>query len=726
MPKFPHPTLALAALLSTAVPARADVHDAVDWPAFLGRQDEVWNRLPDRWGNGVLLGDGLLGANVFTTDGGTALQWRVGRTDVAFHGNRLPIGELVLHPVGRITGGTLRLSLWDAELTGVVHTTAGDIRLRSFTHADRPVQVIRLQSDPGEAACRWEWRPGLAVNPRLVFQKKPPPDAERNPPPVVSDAGDVHLCAQPLLDGNGYATAWTDRPTPDGRELLLTVGFGKAADATVEATAAVHRAATVAPAELARSHQAWWHRYWPRSFVSVPDDRLQAFYDIQMYKLASATRADRPAIDLQGPWTAPTPWPKIWWNLNLQLTYWPLYTANRLELAQSLRKLLADHAAALAANAGPLSVDSAFVGRATGYDCVTTPPDGPEVCNLPWACHDLWLQYRRSMDESLLRDTLFPLLRRSINFYLHHLKPDATGTLHLDVGYSPEYPNQPTPNPDCNIDLALLRWGCQTLIDANDRLKLSDPLRPTWVDTLKRLVPYPTDGTGLRISASMPLAVSHRHFSHLLMVYPLYLMTPDDPGQRTLIERSLAHWMGMPAALQGYSYTGASSISSLLGRGDDALMYLDRLLDKRVLPNTLYQESGPVIETPLAAAASVNDMLLSGWGGRLHVFPAVPAAWPDVTVANLAGDGGFRVSAVRVAGRTRWVQVTSLAGEPCVIQTDAPRLHATGATCRETSPGRYAIALPEGGTATLFADTPDATIAPVVPLRPREHAWGLP
>ena len=36
--------------------------------------------------------------------------------------------------------------------------------------------------------------------------------------------------------------------------------------------------------------------------------------------------------------------------------------------------------------------------------------------------------------------------------------------------------------------------------------------------------------TGYLIGRDQPLAVSHRHFSHLLMVYPLHLVTGQTPG----------------------------------------------------------------------------------------------------------------------------------------------------------------------------------------------------
>ncbi len=54
------------------------------------------------------------------------------------------------------------------------------------------------------------------------------------------------------------------------------------------------------------------------------------------------------------------------------------------------------------------------------------------------------------------------------------------------------------------------------------------------------------------------------------MIYPLYIMNLDQPENRELVTKSLNHWMGMPKALRGYSYTGAASISAVMGRGDDA------------------------------------------------------------------------------------------------------------------------------------------------------------
>src|ERR1017187_6902981 len=231
------------------------------------------------------------------------------------------------------------------------------------------VQVIQLQPTAGEKSCRFDWEPGLAADPRKIYQKTPIPENEKNPDPQFSESAGVHLCAQSLFTGAQHATAWTEVPGPDGaRVVLLSVGFSKNDDAVPKAVASVSQAVATGLDKLASTHRDWWHQYWPESFLSIPDTRLESFYWLQMYKLASATRADRIAIDLNGPWFNTPPWPKIWWNLNIELTYWPVLTANRLELGEPLCKMIDDGKAALAANARQFSFDSYAIeiGRAHG------------------------------------------------------------------------------------------------------------------------------------------------------------------------------------------------------------------------------------------------------------------------------------------------------------------------------------------------------------------------
>lgn len=248
-----------------------------------------------------------------------------------------------------------------------------------------------------------------------------------------------------------------------------------------------------------------------------------------------------------------------------------------------------------------------------------------QVGLLPWTCHNLWLQYRFSMDESILRNTIYPVLTRAINYYLHFLKEGTDGKLHMPPTYSPEYDDV----ADCNFDLSLLRWGCETLIESAKILKVNDPLISTWKNTLAKLTDYPqNDKEGFMIGKDMPYAYSHRHYSHLLMVYPLYLVNADQAGSRELVEKSVKHWFSMPNQLKGYSLTGASSIAASFGYGDESLSKLNDLFSMFLRPNTLYKEGNPpVMETPLSGAQCIHDMLIQSWGGKIRIFPAVPTKW---------------------------------------------------------------------------------------------------
>ena len=147
-------------------------------------------------------------------------------------------------------------------------------------------------------------------------------------------------------------------------------------------------------------HRRWWHYYYPESFISIPDQRLESFYWIQMYKLASATRADSFPIDNQGPWLTSTPWPGLWFNMNVQMSYSPIYTANRLHLGMSLIHSLEGHQDQLIRNVPEAyRADSAGLGRSSSYDLNSPVTD--EVGNLTWVMHNCWRHYRYAMDDQI-------------------------------------------------------------------------------------------------------------------------------------------------------------------------------------------------------------------------------------------------------------------------------------------------------------------------------------
>ena len=737
--------LGLLVVLGTAAVGKSAAKDLVDvqvdWPAFLARQDLIWEALPDRFDAGAFLGNGLLGATIYR-DGPNRFRWEMGRADVTEHRRdnaRLPIGGLVLTTAGAIQGGTLRLDLWNAEVRGEIKTDQGTLSFRSFIHTAEMALFIDIEATGNEQDAKFAWESRPAVDRANDY-----PANQANPASRQEILNGIALCEQSRFAGGAFATAWSEKPADKGRRVVLSIADtfpGNAA--TVEAVATVKKNLATDFAGLLKAHRAWWHNFYPQSFVSIPDPKAESFYWIQFYKLASASRPDRVPVDLLGPWYRSTGWPRIWWNLNIEILYLPVYTGNHLELGESFVNFLDQKRTNFFRNAKAIWKfdDCATVPHTTDYEGLrgdgTLAPDGYiNPGDFTWALHNYWQQYRYAMDARMVTDqqrhAFYPLLKGSINLYLHLLQKGADGKLHLPTLHSPEYGNA----KDNNYNLALLRWECATLIELNRRYKLKDSQLPEWENVLRNLADYPTDANGLRIGADLPFAHSHRHWSHMLMIHPLHIMTDEQAENRELITRSIQHWLAVDNSREvyGWSRASAASLYATLGEGDSALDQIHRhMADTRfVQPNTQYTEGDPVIECSIVLNRSLQDMLLQSWGNKLNVFPAVPKAWDTAVFHDLRAEGAFLVSAERTAGRTQWVRIKSLAGEPCRVKPSlAGEVHAVSRgrpiSLKALDNGVYAIELAKGDEVLLYsgATVPRPVITPI-PANPDAcNPWGV-
>lgn len=747
---------------------------SIAWPQFLARHDLLWTSTPTDLNSAPWFGNGLIGSMLWQE--GDRLRLQVFRNDVedyrsfdygyvGYTRSRLQIGSFYWQPKGKITGCNLRLHLHDATLRGTISTTAGKIEIEHFVHAEDHLIVTELKCSDEERLGEWIWEPATAeptrprvpTTPELVADyakeygiEKIVKQWQSNPPPII-EVGVVSTSTQKLDHGAEHSVAWQQK---DGR-LIVSIGKNYPTENVwfnAQAGTGREQALQVLESKLQESrtsdwrsiHTTWWSNYYERSFLSVPSPRVETVYWIQMYKLGSATRADRPMIDTAGIWQTPSTWPYITWNLNVQLCYIPCYTAGRFDIAESLIRTLWNCRENLRNNVRPVEwqSDSYWLGLATGSD-LDHPYDidGRNLHqnaggNLIWALHCVWLHCRHSMDASLTTDRLFPLLRGAVSYVLHLLHEGEDGLLHLPTTMSPEFGE----TKDATYDLALLRWGLQALIEISERHNLQDPQVDEWRVTLTKLPDYTTDTNGYAIGANTSFDKAHRHFSHLMQIYPLYLVT-DDQNQRGLIEKSIrhfyeinqkeyertGHWDGFAA----YTYTGLSSLSSAIGHGNDSLRFLNGFIDyDLVRPNSLYGEMGPCMESPLSAAQCVHDMLLQSWGGKIRLFPAMPDDWTDAVFHQLTAQGGFEVSARWKNSQLDWASITSKAGEPCVVTTALPEsaeLHIDGVvtTAVRDESGSIIIPLRAGETLVICHPGAELSVAPLPSDQRQQHWYGL-
>lgn len=649
------------------------------WATIVRDATLRWTRLPSSWQDGAFLGNALLGVTVYPGPQARSVKFVLGHNEVVDHRpeylgaigfSRLPIGWLELNLAGTITAIDWSLDIWDAELRGTLTTTAGSVSLTARVDNDTSALLVAVRSSAAETPI-WSF---TGLNGSTTRTTGRPPDYVRNPDPAQGVQGSTHYSAQTLLAGGGYATAWEAVGTGTQQLAGLVIRYSEVGGVpTDEAVAALRTVLATDQDRLVERHRRWWHRFYRASLVSIPDKRLQRFYWIQLYKMASASRRGGSVITEWGSWYPERGfnWPAVWWNLNVEVGTWFVQASNHRDL-DAVSTTIDRYRGNFELSVPPQHRNGErwALAHPLDYQCrpgtktVGTP--GVEITdnvgNLTWALHNVYLTYRYHMDRRLLHDVVLPVLERAVNFYLLFLTPGSDGALHLAATRSPEYANA----SDCTYDLSLLRWALRTLC--------RHTRHPRWQSTLRRLAPYATnDAEGILIGRSVEaggpdvrLADSHRHNSHLLWAYPIF-----EPGWEQLARKTFDHWASMQVRWHGYSLGIAASMAATMRSPEEALGYLRRfVVDREVIdnteltPNTMYREgNNKALESPFTGANAILDMLAHSGPGVLRVFPATPAAWADASVANLRAEGAFLVDAARSAGATDWVRVHSEAGE---------------------------------------------------------------
>ena len=681
------------------------VKENIDWRTFLAQQDPVWDTLNAYFYDGPMTGNGLIGSvlhrmdkNRFDADTDKFL-FEINRADLTdscsrrpegYYRSRMQIGRFEFKPAGKVLKTTWRINLWDAEVTGKIITDRGTVFIKHYTHATLPVMITEISKEGNEAADDFHFVAdvsGCLIDLKaLDYQEKGLYD--KNPLATQQNVNGILLHKQILKHTNSYfVVGSTSKREANKTTYYSTIEYSHPVKAAAFTAANILSTCLAEKADtLLTSHRRWWHNFYQKSFVEVPDARINNYYWIQQYSTGSCMRNNLQIMDLMGPWYAHTLWQGIWWNLNTQFMYGHLLSSNNLEAAAPLGKALDANWNALIQNVPEkYRYNSAGIGRASSFDMLSevNPDDSVapyynrETGNLTWAMHNYYQYYRYSMDDSLLLYKIYPLLKRSINLYIHLAFKTQDGKYHLPVTMSPEYKAA----ADCNYDLALFRWGLQTLIASAKRLKLNDPLLNQWEDLLTNLVDYPVNETGFMIGKDVALETAHRHFSHMMMIYPLGIFPASTNANETLIRTSINHWANLSGNdRSAWSYSWAAGAYAYLQDGNEAYKNLQSYFkfSKRKnyydLPgigdNTMYREVGMCAETPFSFVKSLNEMLLQSHNGIIKIFPAMPDVWQDASFVNLRTEGAFLISAVRKNRLTNFFSVEAQVSGQCVIQSD--------------------------------------------------------
>lgn len=720
--------------------------------AFLARHDLVYEDAPEVWHDGIPLGNGSIGAMLWGDGAPLKItldhcalwdlrtprhrdkryrfdhykklfkQGRISEVSDIFSFRRKSVVPSRLPPVrfeldfGRSPANyTARLNLAAATAAGKVGFAVGAVRWRAFLAAEEDVLVLKVL--PGKHP-----RVRLRVRTDHLSESARAQMKQRRFPQPCLGKGTLY---QAIPKNGGYLAAWRRiAGAGNGDTFLITLLKGEARSSLLREAESRLRRVTRNLRAARRAHITWWREFWKRSFLTVPDKRLQSMFYAEMYKLGCNQRENAPLpVALHGVWSPDgemPPWHGDYHlDMNVQMTYWPVYAANRLECALPLYKW----AVRL------LPVFRKYCKKFFGCDGAFAPcavgPNGERVYgyetteqwpgNGAWLAHHFWLHYRHTRDTDFLREMAYPYMREFMRLYCGILEKAADGRYHISLSTSPEY-GEDRPEAwgrDTTCDLTLARFLAETLIECVEILELDEPEAGHWRDILEHLAPYPSRATmsakkrkaleasvnhedmvfdwprmitsppkALFIKEDTPYAFSHRHFTHLLSIYPLgTLALEDGPEAREVIKHSLLNLCQRgESAWSCHGTTWAAGLAAHAGMPEMTARLLRECADHYTSANTfcmnadfrrtgLSRYMGPVmtLETGWSLAAVLMEMLLQSRRGTLRLFPAVPRAWREASFHGLRAEGGFLVSARMADGEVSWLQVTSELGLPCTV-----------------------------------------------------------
>lgn len=435
-----------------------------------------------------------------------------------------------------------------------------------------------------------------------------------------------------------------------------------------------------------KAHQLWWANHWKKSSISIPDAPLQKQWYITRYLMGAASRKGAPPISLQAVWTADNgkiaPWKgDFHHDLNTELSYWPFYSANDLEGASvfidHLEKNKPNYQAYTKAyfNAKGLNVPGVTTLKGTEMGGWIQYAFSPTVAC--WLAFHYDQQWKYSMDKAFLINQAYPWFSQVAEFIESITRINENGKRQLPLSSSPEFHDNSSNawfKQTTNYDLALMLYASKRAAELARLLgKAKDAAR--W-DALYKSFPSIAimPDNSLAVAPGVPYDFSHRHFSHLMAIYPLGLYKKELDA--SLINASLNQLDKIGSSgWVGYSFAWQGNLFAHAGNGEKAAKALRIFSEAFCLPTNGFHVNGDqsgkgyanatyrpfTLEGNFAFASGLQDMLIQSHAGFIEIMPALPSSWTDCAFRQLRTEGAFLVDAQKSNGLLNTITVKATA-----------------------------------------------------------------
>ncbi len=446
------------------------------------------------------------------------------------------------------------------------------------------------------------------------------------------------------------------------------------------------------------NHLNWWGNFWSKSTIDIPDSVLENQWYLEQYKFGSAARANTPPISLQAVWTADNgklpPWKgDFHHDLNTQLSYWPAYSGNHLDLEEgflnwlwkcreTFKQYTKNYFETNGINVpGVTTLEGQPMGGWIQYSF------GPTVS--AWLGQHFYLHWKYSMDNDFLKERAYPWIK-DVAIYLDEIsEKKADGTRKLPISSSPEINDNRIDawfTETTNFDLALIKFTYEKAAEMATELEYYVEAKK-WESVLNEWPDLAVAGEngGLAFAPDYPYQESHRHFSHLMAWHPLGIVdwSGGEKEQQIIIatlkdlEKYGSDWW------TGYSFSWLGNLYARAFMGEKAAETLRIFAENFCLPNSFHVNGEQhnrgyskfkyrpfTLEGNFAFASGIQEMLIQSHTGTIKVLPAVPDNWQNISFKGLRAEGAFIFDAIKTSGKISSVKIHAEKGG--VMQLENP------------------------------------------------------
>lgn len=428
----------------------------------------------------------------------------------------------------------------------------------------------------------------------------------------------------------------------------------------------------------------------------APDPQLAALcYQFGRYLLISSSRPGTQPANLQGIWNNDMnpPWDsKYTTNINTQMNYWAVESANLSECCQPLLKMIRE-----------VSVQGAAVAKenygARGWVLhqntdiwrVAAPMDGPTwgtfTVGGAWLTNELWEHYLFTKEKNFVTD-FYPLLKGSVEFFMDYLVEHPNKKwLVTNPSTSPEnFPASKNNKPyfdevtgsmipgtticaGSSIDMQILTDLFGNFEQAASILGTDKEFALRVAFARKRLVPpqIGKDGSLQEWTDDWAqLEKNHRHFSHMYGLYPGNVLSAKRTPQFVDACKAVLNQRGDDGA--GWSRAWKMSLWARLYDGERAYKLFKGYLKDQCFMQLFAKCFTPMqVDGSLGVTAGINEMLIQSHEGVIDFLPALPASWSEGKFNGVCARGAFELNFAWKNSKITQAEILSKEGGPCRI-----------------------------------------------------------